>query len=172
MLARGAHDDLNMKAVLLHVAGDALGGAAVIAAGVLILAFGIAWIDPLLSLAVAAIVLFGVYRVVRQAADVLLESAPDHASPAAVRARLCEIDGVNDVHDLHVWSIGSDNHVLTAHVLLTDKRISEATAILRTIEATAKRDFSIEHVTVQFECVNCAAEGRIVCTQPAAAPPR
>jgi cobalt-zinc-cadmium efflux system protein len=167
MLARGSHSDLNMKAVLLHVAGDALGGVGVIVAGLLILAFGVVWVDPLLSLVVAAIILAGVVRVVRQASDVLLESAPDNAAPEAVRARLCQIDGINDVHDLHVWSISSDNHVLTAHVLLTDKRISEATAILRTIESTVLHDFSIEHVTVQFECVNCAADGRIICTQPA-----
>jgi cobalt-zinc-cadmium efflux system protein len=167
MLARGGRTDLNTKAVLLHVGGDALGSLGVIIAGALILSFGWLWADPVLSLVVAAIILFGVYRVVRQAADVLLESAPDHASPAAVRTRLCQIEGVNDVHDLHVWSIGSDKHVLTAHVLLTDKTISEATAILREIEETAEHDFSINHVTVQFECVNCAADGRILCTQAA-----
>jgi cobalt-zinc-cadmium efflux system protein len=96
----------------------------------------------------------------------LLESAPAHATVPLVRDRLCALDGVVGVHDLHVWSIGSGRHVLSAHVLLTDKRISEASSMLRRIESTMHDEFAISHVTVQFECESCAADDRIVCTQP------
>jgi cobalt-zinc-cadmium efflux system protein len=165
LLARGAHDNLNLKAVLLHVVGDALGALAVIAAGLLILRFDIVWIDPALSLVVAAIILFGVVRVVREAADVLLQSAPRDAQPEAVARSLRKIEGVRSVHDVHVWALGSKNYVLTAHVLLDDKQISEATHILRSIENAVRARFDITHATVQFECETCAVDERIVCTQ-------
>ncbi|HXP92754.1 MAG TPA: cation diffusion facilitator family transporter [Candidatus Binatia bacterium] len=165
MLARGSHDNLNLRAALLHVAGDALGAIAVAIGGIVILATGLPWIDPALSLFVGLIIVLGVWRVVREASDVLLESAPSHATVPLVRDRIRSLDGVVDVHDLHVWSIGSGRHVLSAHVLLTDKRISEASAILRRIEDSMRDDFEITHVTVQFECESCEADDRIVCTQ-------
>jgi len=165
MLAHGSHDNLNLRAALLHVAGDALGAIAVAIGGIVILATGLPWIDPALSLFVGLIIVLGVWRVVREASDVLLESAPSHATVPLVRDRIRSLDGVVDVHDLHVWSIGSGRHVLSAHVLLTDKRISEASAILRRIEDSMRDDFEITHVTVQFECESCEADDRIVCTQ-------
>jgi cobalt-zinc-cadmium efflux system protein len=165
MLARGARADLNLRAALLHVGGDALGSVMVALGGVAIAATGLTWIDPALSLLVAIIIVIGVWRVVREAADVLLESAPAHAAIPLVRDRIRSLDGVVDVHDLHIWSIGSGTHVLSAHVLLTDKRISEASAILRNIDDTMRDEFAITHVTVQFECESCEADERIVCTQ-------
>lgn len=165
MLASGSRTSLNLRAALLHVGGDALGAIAVVIGGVVILGTGAEWIDPALSLVVALIIVAGVWGVVREAADVLLESAPSHATVPLVRERLRALAGVVDVHDLHVWSIGSGRHVLSAHVLLTDKRISEASAILREIEKTAREEFRITHVTVQFECESCEADDRIVCTQ-------
>jgi cobalt-zinc-cadmium efflux system protein len=165
MLAKGAAGDLNVRAALFHVAGDAIGAFAVMLGGAAILAWGAPWIDPALSLFVAAIILAGVLRIVREAASVLLESAPEHAPVGAVRSAITDVSGVVGVHDLHVWTIGSGAHVLSAHVLLNDARISEATAILRSIEGAMRERFGVEHVTVQFECESCAVEQRIVCTQ-------
>jgi cobalt-zinc-cadmium efflux system protein len=102
---------------------------------------------------------------VREATDVLLESAPDHAGVPAVRARIVLVDGVVDVHDLHVWTIGSGTHALSAHVVLDDRKLSEASAILRGIDGALRDDFDITHVTVQFECESCEADTTIVCTQ-------
>ena len=164
-LMRGARDNINVKAALFHVGSDAIGAFAVVVGGVLVLFVRAAWIDPALSLFVAAIIVVGVVRIVREACDVLLESAPDHAEVPRVRRRLCELPGVVDVHDLHVWTIGPGSHALAAHVLLEDARISEASALLRSIEERLREDFAITHVTVQFECENCAEADRIVCTQ-------
>jgi cobalt-zinc-cadmium efflux system protein len=166
LLARDAHADLNVKAALYHVAGDALGAFAVMVAGALVVWLGLTWIDPVASLFVAVIIVVGVVRIVREAADVLLESAPAHASTEDVRAAIRSNDGVVDVHDLHVWTIGGGRHVLSAHVLLQDARISEASSILRRIEASMRDRFDISHVTVQFECESCEEDDRIVCTQP------
>ena len=167
MLLRGAHGNLNTRAAILHVAGDALGAIAVIAGGLVIARTGAGWIDPILSILVAGIIVAGVVAVVREATDVLLESAPGHAAVPAVRDRIGRVAGVVGVHDLHVWTIGSGSHALSAPVVLDDRKLSEASAILRTIDAALRDDFAIAHVTVQFECESCDPDTTIVCTQTA-----
>lgn len=165
MLARGVQDNLNLRAALLHAGGDVLGGCAVLAGGAAIALTRAAWIDPILSLLVSAIIVAGVVNIVRRAADVLLESAPDHAEVPAVRERIGQVTGVVGVHDLHVWTIGSGTHALSAHVVLDDRMLSEASAISRRIDAAVRDDFDITHVTVQFECESCDPDTTIVCTQ-------
>lgn len=165
LLAAGAKSNLNLRAALMHVFGDAIGALAVIAGGALILAFNIAWIDPLLSLLVAGIIVFGVIGIVRDATDVLLESAPASAAVPLVRAEMLGVAGVVGVHDLHVWQIGSDSCALTAHVQLEDAMISKATKVLESIDKNLRNRFGITHVTVQFECEACHPDDTIVCTQ-------
>jgi cobalt-zinc-cadmium efflux system protein len=164
-LMSGARDDLNVKAALFHVTGDAAGALAVLVGGIAIALTRAAWIDPALSLFVAGIITFGVVRIVRESSDVLLQSVPAHVALPDVRERMRAVPGVVDVHDLHIWSIGSGSYVLSAHVLLADARISDATAILRALEERLRADYAIDHVTVQFECESCGADDRIVCTQ-------
>ena len=164
VLLRSEHPTLNSRAALLHIAGDALGAFAVLVGGVVIAVTHAAWIDPALSLFVSAIIVVGIVAVVREATVVLLESAPDHAKVPAVRDRIRRCDGVVDVHDLHVWTIGTGSYALSAHVVLDDRRISEATAVLRRINDAMHDDFDIDHVTLQFECESCGEDERIVCT--------
>jgi cobalt-zinc-cadmium efflux system protein len=161
------HDrgNINTRAALMHVFGDALGALAVVFGGLAIIYVGVAWVDPLLSLIVAAILAVGTFRIMREAVDVLLESTPHHADIVTVREYLRTIEGVVDVHDLHVWSLDGREHILTAHVLLQDRRISEASAILRQVEASVRERFMITHVTLQFECEACEEDERVVCTQ-------
>jgi cobalt-zinc-cadmium efflux system protein len=154
-LRQRSERDVNVRAALFHVLGDALGAIAVIAGGIAIALTHRAWIDPALSLFVAALIVAGVFRLMREATDVLLESVPAGVDPAAIEKRLQCIAGVCGVHDLHVWSIGSASYALSAHVQLDDRRISEAASVLREIDECLKRDFRIGHVTVQFECDNC-----------------
>jgi len=165
VLMGGHRRDLNLRASLLHVVGDALGAIAVIAGGVVIAFTAAAWIDPLLALLVAGIVIAGVVRIVREAGDVLLESTPGHAGIPLVRERIGRVEGVVGVHDLHVWTIGSESHALSAHVVLDDRKLSEASAILRSIDAAMRADFAISHSTIQFECESCDPDTTIVCTQ-------
>ncbi|HTJ26915.1 MAG TPA: cation diffusion facilitator family transporter [Candidatus Limnocylindria bacterium] len=172
MLAREHHHDLNLRAAVLHVAGDALGALAVIIGGGIIALTGAAWVDPLLSLLVAGIIVAGVFGIVREATGVLLESAPGHADVESVRERIRTVEGVVEVHDLHVWTIGSGSHALSAHVLLDDRKLSEAGGILRSIDAAMREDFDITHVTVQFECESCEPDTTIICSQAGVRPPR
>jgi cobalt-zinc-cadmium efflux system protein len=166
LLMRDRKANLNVQAALFHVGGDALGALAVIIGGAAIAATGATWIDPALSLFVAAIIVVGVLRVLRDATDVLLESAPRGMSLDDVRASLAPLAGIVAIHDLHVWTIGTGDRALSAHVLVDDRRVSEATAIAREIDATLRARFDITHVTLQFECENCAPDERVVCTQP------
>lgn len=156
MLLRGAGKrDLNVRAALFHVLGDALGAFAVILGGIAIAFTHLSWIDPALSLFVAVIIVIGVARVLRDATEVLLESVPSDIDAARLTDHIERIGGVTGVHDLHVWSIGSGSHALSAHVLLDDRRISEATEVLREIDRCLQSHFGIAHVTIQFECDNC-----------------
>jgi cobalt-zinc-cadmium efflux system protein len=155
LLRSAGKRDLNVRAALFHVLGDALGALAVIAGGIVIAVAGVAWIDPLLSLFIAAIIVIGVAKIFRDATDVLLESTPESADSSRVARHLARIGGVIGIHDLHVWSIGSGSHALSAHVLLDDRRLSEATDVLREIDECAQAHFGITHVTIQFECESC-----------------
>ncbi|HEY8313219.1 MAG TPA: cation diffusion facilitator family transporter [Candidatus Baltobacteraceae bacterium] len=165
LLLRDRAHNLNVRAALYHIAGDVLGGFAVLVGGIVIFATNVRWVDPLLSLFVAAIIVVGIVRILRDATDVLLEGAPRGIDTTEVRERLSELAGVVEVHDLHVWTIGTAARALSAHVLLDDRRISEATAVLREIEDAARRRYGITHLTVQFECESCEPDGRVICTQ-------
>jgi cobalt-zinc-cadmium efflux system protein len=166
LLAHGSKHNLNLQAALFHVAGDALGALAVVAGGAVIAVTGAAWIDPALSIFVSAIIVVGVYRVLRDAADVLLEGVPRGLHVSDVRDAMAALTGIVAVHDLHVWTIGTGARALSAHVLVEDRRVSEATHILQAVDAMVRDRFNISHVTLQFECENCEQDERVVCTQP------
>ena len=155
VLHRGTQRDLNVSAALFHVLGDALGAVAVIVGGIAIALTHRAWIDPLLSIFVAAIIVAGVVRVIRDATNVLLESVPPGLDDDELTDHIVKVAGVTGVHDLHVWSIGSGSHALSAHVLLDDRRLSEANDVLKEIDECLREHFGITHVTIQFECETC-----------------
>ncbi len=160
LLHRDGGSDLNVRAALFHVLGDALGAVAVVLGGIAIAVTHAAWIDPALSLFVAAIIVVGVGRVLRDATHVLLESVPADVDAVDLTRHLERIGGVAGVHDLHVWSIGSGSHALSAHVLLDDRRLSEAAQVLREIDACLQEHFGIAHSTIQFECDSCPVVAR------------
>lgn len=162
-LSHGHEENLNIRAVLFHVAGDALGAFAVIIGGLLILATHAAWIDPLLSLFVAGIITIGVLRVVRDAGDVLLEGTPGGLDSEEVERAILSLPGVAGVHDLHVWTIASGSHALSAHILLDDRRISEGAQVLTRLRALVDERYRIGHVTVQLESEHCDPGGIIIC---------
>ncbi len=166
LLARSGRENLNLQAALFHVAGDALGAFAVIVGGVIISFTQANWIDPALSLFVAAIIITGVIRVLRDAADVLLEAVPRGLHINDITDAMAALPGISAVHDLHVWTIGSGALALSAHILVPDTRVSEASAIMREIDGLVRERFGVTHVTLQFECENCGQDERIVCTQP------
>jgi cobalt-zinc-cadmium efflux system protein len=155
-LARTAHGNLNMRAALWHLVLDALGSLAVVAAAVGALAFGAERLDPIASLVIAALVLIGAWSVLRAAARVLLEAVPSDVDVAAVRAALELEDGVEAVHHMHVWSLGSESSALSAHVVLGGPlSLHDAQERATALKAMLASRFGIEHATLEVECHAC-----------------
>jgi cobalt-zinc-cadmium efflux system protein len=154
LLWRVSHD-VNMRSVFIHMLGDTLSTAAVIVGGAVILFTGSAWIDPALSLAIAALILWSSIAIVRETLNILLEGTPRGLSLGEIRAKMEGIEGVEDVHDLHVWSLGSQTHALASHVTIADIPPSESARILEEINGVLLRSLHIHHTTIQFENVEC-----------------
>src|SRR5580658_3373042 len=151
----GVARDVNMRSAFLHMAGDTLSTAAVIAGGAGILYTGQSRIDPVLSLFIAALILWSSVGIVRETLNILLEGTPRGMSLSRIRAGMEEVEGVINVHDLHIWCLGSQSSALACHVLIADIPPSESACILLKINALAKEKFHIHHTTVQFEHANC-----------------
>ncbi len=147
--------DVNVRSALLHEVGDTLSTAAVIAGGFAILWTGQYWIDAALSCGIGALILWSSFAIVRETLNILLEGAPRGISLEAVESALRKIAGVGAVHDLHLWSIGSENHALSAHVKIADMATSESDAILREINERLGQRFGIHHTTIQLEHAPC-----------------
>jgi cobalt-zinc-cadmium efflux system protein len=147
--------DVNVRSALLHEVGDTVSTAAVIVGGWAILWTGQYWIDPALSFGIGALILWSSVGIVRETLNILLEGTPRGMSLDEVEAAVRAIAGVSDVHDLHVWSIGSENHALSAHVKISDMQTSESDAILREINEKLGLAFGIRHTTIQLEHVVC-----------------
>jgi cobalt-zinc-cadmium efflux system protein len=147
--------DVNVRSAFLHEIGDTLSTAAVIAGGWAILLTGRYWIDSALSFGIGALILWSSFGIARETLNILLEGTPRGMSLVAVEQAVRSIEGVSDVHDLHVWCIGSENNALSAHVKIADITTSESDGILRAINERLGRDFGIHHTTIQLEHVVC-----------------
>ncbi len=143
--------NLNIRAALLHVLGDLLGSIAALIAGLIIMFTGFMVVDPLLSMLVGGLILHATIGVLRESALVLLDSVPSGVDFQRVGRALAKIPGVISVHDLHVWSMVPGHGAMSAHLLVD--RIEHWPAILMHARKMLMRDFSIEHVTLQPECV-------------------
>jgi cobalt-zinc-cadmium efflux system protein len=158
--------DVNIRSALLHEVGDTLSTAAVIAGGWAILATGNYWIDSALSVGIGALILWSSFGIVRETLNILLEGTPRGMKLERIDSAIREISGVNDVHDLHVWSIGSESHALSCHISIEDIPPSVSERILRDVKECLQHDFRIVHTTIQFEHAVCeVAHG---CVMPVA----
>ena len=151
----GVARDVNMRSAFLHMAGDTLSTAAVIAGGAGILFTGQNWIDPVLSLVIAALILWSSLGIVRETLNILLEGTPRDCSLREIRAGMEAVEGVMNVHDLHVWSLGSQSRALACHVCIADIPPSESACILVALQHVLKVHFHIAHTTIQFEHTGC-----------------
>lgn len=147
--------DVNIRSVFLHMLGDTLSTAAVIAGGAGIFFTRMYWIDPALSIAIAGMVLWSAVGVVRETLNILLEGTPRGLRLAAVRTAMLEVNGVLGVHDLHVWSLGSNSHALASHILVKDVAVSECAEILECVNTALRDRFHIHHTTIQVEITGC-----------------
>lgn len=146
---RGSHGDLNARGAFLHMASDAAISLAVVAAAAIIGATGFAWIDPAMSLAIAAVIVLGTWGLLKDSVNLALDVAPKEIDVSQVRDWLAALPGVEEVHDLHIWAMSTTETALTAHLIRPQN--GDADAFLhQTCDGLASR-FNIGHATVQIE---------------------
>jgi cobalt-zinc-cadmium efflux system protein len=149
------HHDLNVRAAWIHMAGDAASCVAIIAGALVIRSTGWFILDPLLSILIGALVLATAWGIIRDSLNILLEGLPKGLKLRDVTKALGGIDGVLEVHDLHIWNLGSQSRALSCHVLIEDMPPSTSETILRRINDVLDHEFGIRHSTVQFEHMRC-----------------
>jgi cobalt-zinc-cadmium efflux system protein len=160
--------DVNIRSVFLHMLGDTVSTAAVIVGGGLIAVTHQQWIDPLLSVIIAGMILLSSWSIVRETLHILLEGTPRALDLAQVRAAMQSVDGVVNVHDLHVWSLTSQSHAVACHVQVVEMQLAESEAVLERLNHELRDHFGINHTTIQIEVTDCpTVDG---CCSPPEAP--
>ena len=155
-LLRGtSHGNLNIKAAFWHIIGDAISSVGVIVAGVIIAVTGWGVVDPIIAVFIGCIILWGAVRLVRESVDILLEAVPKHIQIDKVVETIKGVPGVAEVHDIHIWTITSEIHALSAHLLIEDQRVSRSGEIVAAVNQNLGKYFNITHTTLQLECENC-----------------
>jgi cobalt-zinc-cadmium efflux system protein len=166
LLKKGSRQSINVKAAFWHVIGDTLSSVGVIIAGVIIFFTGWYIADPILAVVIGVVIFWGAVRIVRESVDILLESVPEHVQVEKLTAAVKNIPGVEDLHDVHIWTITSGIYALSAHLKIADQMVSESGDILVKVNEILAHDFSITHTTLQLECESCPTG--LVCSLPQA----
>lgn len=154
------HEDVNVKSAFLHVVGDAVSSVGVILAAVVIWFTGWYWVDPLASMLIGLIIMFGSWRVLRPTLHLLMEGVPEGLDLQHIGAILAAPTAVREVHDLHVWSLCAGHVALSAHVVVDDQALGATANLLAELKHELATHFGIDHTTIQFECMTCAQCGQ------------
>jgi len=152
LLHSASEENLNVRAAFMHILGDALGSVGAIAAGIIIWRWGWTIADPIISIFMSLLIIYSSWHLIRESVNILLEGTPSHINVRAVIAAMHEVDGVTDVHDLHVWTISSGKDALSAHVTVTAGAAHRET--LEALQERLQHDFNIGHVTIQLEMLD------------------
>jgi len=152
VLHGGKDDSLNIRGAWLHMLTDALGSVGAILGGLAVWAFGWAWADPAVSIAIAVLVLYSSWHLLRESVNVLLEGTPRHIDLETVRGAMLQVDGVEEVHDLHVWSITSGMEAMSGHVVVGERvERRQSGEILSDLHCVLHDRFGLHHLTIQIE---------------------
>jgi cobalt-zinc-cadmium efflux system protein len=145
-------ESLNVKGAYLHIVFDTLSSVAVLIGGTIMwLAHGLYWLDPVLSMLISVIIVWSAVSLIREAVDVLLETVPRSIDLDGVATKMKGIEGVNEVHDLHIWTITSGMYALSAHIVVRGEHPESNDALMNKVKAMLLADFSIAHTTLQLE---------------------
>jgi cobalt-zinc-cadmium efflux system protein len=158
VLRAGSHESLNVKGAFFHVLGDLLSSLGVILAGTIIVLTGWKRVDSIISFVIGIIILIGAYKLVMESVHILLESTPKDVDLSEVIDGVKSIEGVRDLHHVHLWTITSGIYALSAHVLIADQMTSRSSQILEDINQLLRNRFNIDHTTIQFECEACQTD--------------
>jgi cobalt-zinc-cadmium efflux system protein len=161
ILSKASRENLNIRAALWHVFSDAISSVGVIIGGLIIVFTKFFLIDSIIGFLIGIIILVGAWKLVSESVDILLEATPKDIQLEEVIETLKTIEGVRDLHDLHIWTITSGIRAFSAHVLISDSLVSRCGDISKDVKKIIREKYSISHITLEFECENCP-EG-IVC---------
>jgi len=150
---------LNIRGAFLHIIGDAVSSVGVIIGGIVIAYTGWYLVDPILSILIAVGIIIGSFGLVTESVSILLESVPSHINVAAVAEEIADVKGVREAYHIHVWTITSGVHALSAHVVVDDMPVSGSRELLDAIRHRLAERFKILHSTIQFECERCVGSG-------------
>jgi len=151
------YEDLNVRSAYLHVFGDLISSLAVIAGAVIIALTNQYLVDPLASVLIAAIIMVRCLRLMKESGDILLEKTPKHIDIEKLKNEILNVEGVDDVHDLHVWSICSNVHAIACHVVVKPELMQDASRLIREMNELVSEGYQIRHATFQVECEVCEA---------------
>jgi cobalt-zinc-cadmium efflux system protein len=163
-LFKHSHASLNIRGAYLHILGDALASIGVVIGGVIIIYSGWYLIDPILSIGISLIIIYGSWSLVKESVNILLESVPSHINIDTVTAEIAQVKGVREAYHIHIWAITSGVYSMSAHVLIDDQMISGCRNIIDEIRELLSKKFNILHSTIQLECDRC--EMSPVCSLP------
>jgi len=158
--------DLNLRSLLIHNFGDAISNIGILGGALAIRMTGAQWLDPLIGVGIAAMVLWSTKSLLQESGNILLEGLPKGIQLETVARSILTIKGIQEVHDIHVWTIGTDMVALSCHVRIPDMHMDESEKILQTVCAKLEQDFHITHITVQFERAGLPQEAGYIMPHP------
>jgi len=158
--------DLNVRTIWIHNLGDALSNIAILVGALAIRATGAQWVDPVLGIGIGLMVLWSGTGILRESGNILLEGLPREIRLEEVAAAVLAVPGVQEVHDIHIWTLGTDLHALSCHVRIPDMHMDESEKILANIREVLARDFNITHTTIQFERAGLPAQAGLYMPEP------
>lgn len=155
VLMKHSHSNLNIRGAYLHIVGDAFSSVGVVIGGVIILYTGWYLIDPILSILISFVIIYGAWALVKESVSILLESVPSHIDIETVATEIGKVRGVREAYHIHVWTITSGVHAMSAHVLIDDQLVSRSRDLIEDIRTLLAEKFKILHSTIQLECERC-----------------
>ncbi|MBI5944329.1 MAG: cation transporter [Chloroflexi bacterium] len=162
MVKDGSEHDLNLRSAFLHLMGDVMSTLGAVIAGVIIYFTNWNWLDPLVSVLIGMFILWNAWSILRQSIHILLESTPESIDMDSMVADLLNVDGVRDIHDLHVWSINENLRALSAHIVTDDVLVSAGSPIQHNLNLILAHKYNIRHATLQLEC-ECDGRNLLYC---------
>lgn len=161
LLRAGSRKSMNVRSAYLHLMSDAVGSAAVILGGMAIYLWGIAWVDPVLTILIGIYILKKSWGLLTKALHLLMEGTPPWISLEKIQESVESLSDVDDLHHVHVWAVGEDDIYMEAHVNVRDMMVSDSCLVREAIESLLDDRFGINHVTLQFECAECCGVGLV-----------
>jgi cobalt-zinc-cadmium efflux system protein len=157
LVHKGSDHDLNLRSAFVHLMGDVISTIGAVIAGVIIYFTGANWLDPLVSVLIGCLILYNAWSIIKDSVDILLEATPRDIDTNKLVQDIKQIQGVLDIHDIHIWSITQNLRTMSAHILTSDLTISACAELRRKINEVAQHRYNIAHATLQLECAECTS---------------